>query len=625
MKELTNEFFSKVSLVSNKKININEKFRLFIFMSILMIFAQKVDAKGVAVIVNSGDVGGLQTQMDKTAKIGRDTYEKVGYDVIVLSASDLKNSPNGENLRKVLGDLKGYNDLKIDFIGHGGLTEIPKELTNRFLPLQLTEEQKIAGYNGYDKDLWHKKNIGWYAVNSQDGELLLKSRDPMEQSDVMDELIRNSIGVGDIRDGLEQFQKNNNSAHTTIHALNCFSGAIGQQLSDLKNTQVFSGTSAEQVNIAISQDLAQNWHSSGETAESRKEFLRMAADNNNLLMYYKELSENTTSGISRSNWEIENAVLKRYQDEIPKEAIFYYGVRPPRSSVFTAIMNWCSQNKGKVDQPSQILTKEQRAIITQMKLEINPFLENSKKCEDKCILDQNLEKTLVFEFQTRIESLVSEFIERFKAADPNGQMDVMLKKIIGRQLELMRASGNGFSPEKINTTLHQEMTLYQKDPKKYLQDFTSKILKVKTEAINACSSRKSISDKCVEMASAIVNLNALFLPEASLSYSGKMNSSFSQQEVFELIKSSQNQKPTDSLRSLIDLSSTIGQMCEYCNNKKAIFDAPKICLEKYEKEADSETWSRLLQIYSYGQRAAIESKKSSDPLIKPDDNKSGVR
>lgn len=125
---------------------------------ILLLFVPSIlMAKGLAVVVNSGDIGGLQNQMNKTTKMGADVYRDMGYDVIILSSADKDHPPTSESLQRVLSEAKGYSDLKLDFIGHGGLAEIPENLSDRFPPLKFTEEQKKAGFLGYPSELWDKK------------------------------------------------------------------------------------------------------------------------------------------------------------------------------------------------------------------------------------------------------------------------------------------------------------------------------------------------------------------------------------------------------------------------------------------------------------------------------------
>src|SRR5271163_1544750 len=98
-----------------------QKFLIAVLIPMLFSWAR---ADNVAVVVNTGDIGGFENAFNAMTSEAVKVYTEAGYRVIVLSVNDKKSPPSGENLKQTVGQLKNVADLRIDFIGHGMMTTI---------------------------------------------------------------------------------------------------------------------------------------------------------------------------------------------------------------------------------------------------------------------------------------------------------------------------------------------------------------------------------------------------------------------------------------------------------------------------------------------------------------------
>src|SRR5688572_2535833 len=82
----------------------------------------------VAVIVSAGDLDVLEDPMKEVERQAVRTYENLGYKVIIVGGVNRKHSElSPEVVRSTISGLKGVKDLRLDFIGHGGIAKLPAQ------------------------------------------------------------------------------------------------------------------------------------------------------------------------------------------------------------------------------------------------------------------------------------------------------------------------------------------------------------------------------------------------------------------------------------------------------------------------------------------------------------------
>jgi hypothetical protein len=584
----------------------------FFLIFIQLVYASNEATDKVAVIVESGDIGGLQSQMDDTTALGQKIYSESGYRVIVLSTRDPQHRPTGEQLIKTLAELHNIKDLRLDFIGHGGLATVPNILQKRFPPIQFTDGQKQSGYSLYPIDLWSNKNVAWFAPNSGDSDDFLALNDPLDHSAAKQRLIRNSIGVGDILAAIGAFQKDNPDSLTTGHALNCFSGAVGEQLSQLPNVQFFSATGSQQVNIAIDPSMAKAMmrNSDPDLQNAVAESVKNLSENNNMILYYSRLADDLKNRKSETFWQINMANLKSYKSEMGGVIDTATGPRPPRSSLVQYVMNWCVPNEHVAMASSNTKTPRQTEIMRLISSEIDPYIEDPSVCKTSCELKQvsdEARRQYIEVYNRLLPKAMDEIIAHFDKLSTDDKIQISVNQALQRamRVKLLTLSVDPTNKQisaEIPKFIQKETQIAYQSPAKYIQLFRQGILRYRTEIINDCSGQKSVTLACE--ANGVLTLKEIIFQDDSSSTTSESKLPGGWQKD---IAALERKSSYSAFKRLSEYSSAFSSdPCPSCHQRVAIFQSEKDCLTKFEDNADNRAWQRLDELYSYGNRPAIE-------------------
>lgn len=310
-------------------------FAVVLVMSAFPAQARADGARRVAVVVNLGDPGSpLGAALGSREAAARQAYVDAGYEVIVLSvtpdAAGNRIQPTRGELERTLGSLSGVSELKLDLLGHGAISsEMPDtpELRERF------PKVRMAGpvFGAMDPPGYAGREASFAAISTEETEHFEKS-DPR--------LYRDAIGTGDLRRMLADARSRNPGLVTTLHALNCFSGSIGRDLSDMPGVQVFSSSPEGQVAIAYPPFSADGRPPSPGSSMHGAELLDYMG------IYYEELRADLAAGRHRSEQEIHDAIVDRMLVDA-RRASGGMGLNRqsfPRSQSQQLVSAWCSRN-----------------------------------------------------------------------------------------------------------------------------------------------------------------------------------------------------------------------------------------------------------------------------------------
>lgn len=176
----------------------------------------------VAIILNLGDYpeygnGEFFNALERKADA---VYSALGFQVIHLGGSSSAGAPapSPAALLATIQGLRSVSDLRIDVIGHGDyFTPAPADAV-RFEPMRfafgrgahrLALGRDIAGLSWKAENLWPK------AVAPGPGSPTPSSED---------------FGVGDFRSAARSFRRRNPDGVLALNFLNCYSGAVAEQL-----------------------------------------------------------------------------------------------------------------------------------------------------------------------------------------------------------------------------------------------------------------------------------------------------------------------------------------------------------------------------------------------------------
>lgn len=329
-------------------------FYLFFFQPLA--FAQEK----VAVIVSSGDLEGLEAPMKALENQAMKTYSDLGYRVVLLGGVDQKGfNLTTDNFKKTLAGFRDVKDLRLDFIGHGALASDPGKKDAR-PSIAISEERRAMVSEVLPTS---NEPMSWYATNR----LTLDQRDDYRTKSEMfgySPVKQDSISQNDIKEGLQEFRTNNAEAKTTMNLVNCFSGALAQDLRKTPNTIVFANSPLQESALEIS-ELNDFQVKEGEKVYSNDH------PGSGLAYYYKVLSSKLDGGMSFM--EARKQANLEFSNHVKGSPLALYHVG--RSPVFESVMGWCEEGK-----PGQVTKAGQSAkekAITQSK-ELKSIEENLK-------------------------------------------------------------------------------------------------------------------------------------------------------------------------------------------------------------------------------------------------------
>ncbi|MGE3975289.1 MAG: hypothetical protein AB7F59_12260 [Bdellovibrionales bacterium] len=346
----------------------------YIAFFVSMLFCQfAVSQEKVAVIVSAGDLRMLEDAMGALEKQAAKVYSDLGFKVILVGGVATKGvdlSP--EVLRETLSNLKNVKDLRLDFIGHGNL--IPSRNKLIVDPIQMSEERRAIGFDNLNAD---KNKLVWVASNSSTADQMYYGDKAKTFGFAPSEL--KPITHNDVKSALAMFREKNSSGITTINLLNCFSGALAQDLRNTPDTIVFANSPSNQPALELSEFAYIGW----------SEVDGFIKPNDGLMFFYEVLGASTKKPISFL--EARQRANQKMTNQLRDDPTSVYLVG--RSPMFESALGWCESGK-----PGQQINKE--------RINTDPYTwEHSNK------------KTLAVRLADEIKSIKSIF--EYSSALPN--------------------------------------------------------------------------------------------------------------------------------------------------------------------------------------------------------------
>lgn len=284
---------------------------------------------------NYGTINQATKELERQAILA---YTKLHFKIEILGGAQARKSAiTKADLQSVLKGYSGVQDLRLDFIGHGGLTADPT-YTRGGSPVSIS----IARRSILDEDVKKMPSFAWVADDST-------SYDNVHPELSMIFGIKSNANLltqSQIRQVLAGFRHQNPQAITVLNFLNCYSGAVAQELRHEPNTIVFANSPAFEPAII---------HNSSSTDDLKgdqriKEIFEKGLDKlflksaNGPGFYYQYLLDGSASG---SLDEARFLANRTFRSELEKniveknlgtaDAIYQTG----RSPVTEDILGWC--------------------------------------------------------------------------------------------------------------------------------------------------------------------------------------------------------------------------------------------------------------------------------------------
>ena len=194
-----------------------------LFICSLSAFAHAEDK--VAVLVSAGDVGALEESMQSIEKQAVQTYEQLGYKVVIVGGVSKRGLPlTPESLDSTLSGLKGVKDLRLDFIGHGGLQPLPASVKYDGNEVAITSARRASGDSMLDPKQPGK--VVWLAANESTADHGRNYYGHKAELLGFKPGSNPALSHRKIEQALDHFRAANPDANTTVNLLNCFSGAM---------------------------------------------------------------------------------------------------------------------------------------------------------------------------------------------------------------------------------------------------------------------------------------------------------------------------------------------------------------------------------------------------------------
>ncbi|WP_374076442.1 hypothetical protein [Bdellovibrio bacteriovorus] len=491
-------------------------------------------------------------------------YETYGYRVIRLSPNSDK-AATSESFKKTLAGLKNVESLHVEFLGHGELKENGKKYY-----------MMAADKNGEGLD------------------------------------IKRSLEVQDLKKSLQDFQKKNPEAESTVYALNCFGGRIPQALADLPRTQAFSATRGD----------VKSW-TFLEGGESRKNV-------DFLVFFQRGLEEGKTFQEAFAD------ATKEYQ-KIQKQnpSRFPFAGEPafslPRSQSQEYVLKWCSSKTTGSSVPDDSQKRIARKLKSQH-AETTEYIQSMKSavaCSKTSEIKQEAESLKTIE-----KNLKEKAVKKLQEVILSSKMDETLPKFIDDlqgAMDFYREMDNDPSvAEKMEEVRNDLRELFEvKDEVDFARFKEAKAEKI-AEEIKACDGNKppefcdsgkalymlftygqwstedlkpeEIVQKCARPTPALVSA------EKTLEESQKRQQCF--------VKESEN-NPLAAYMAFSTNSKSLQSFCSTFKPAEDFYKKEGECLERFGKQASAKDWKRLQEIDKMSQG------RMSDTSSKPKEREQG--
>lgn len=315
-------------------------FIAFTFLIASVSFAQSQNAK-VAVIVSGGDMGSLEESLQALEKQATETYERLGFKVIVVGGVNKAGLPlTAESLKKTLGELKDVKDLRLDFLGHGGVAKVPNAYPATAVPFSKAREKNSFAASELAKD----GKLVWFAGNY----LSADQRYYGEKANALGGAVTTvkPIHQDNVAESLAEFHKKNPDGIATVNLLNCFSGSVAQRLRTDEKTIVFANSPHNTVALSLIDRVSDDGKTVREMGVTGNAFL---GSQSGLGRYYELLSgsyklENgekseASLGFSR----IRNSANARFANLLSTDPTNVTNVG--RSPEFESVIGWCEAGR----------------------------------------------------------------------------------------------------------------------------------------------------------------------------------------------------------------------------------------------------------------------------------------
>ncbi len=300
----------------------------------------------VAIVIMHGDLDprGLDKAMSDLENEARETYKKLGFKTIVLGGQEYsRNPPNAITLNKIISGLNGVKDLRVDFIGHGGVMPTDTSIEVRYPDIILSRERR----KWMELPLNTFERPAFFAADDSDAAsrahwLNLTGLGERFQGD----MLKNSIGVGDMKASLSNFRNNNSNGIATLSFLNCYSGIVGEQLRKEYRTLIQSGAPTTQPALNL------NWYDlpfkpDGTLDEVKlaqlKETPKLLGYKNGMTEYYQQLR----SGQDRSLFEAWQNAQISFRQKLSQLSLDSGSYNSGRSASTQSILGWCNETDVK--------------------------------------------------------------------------------------------------------------------------------------------------------------------------------------------------------------------------------------------------------------------------------------
>ena len=540
-------------------------------ISFMLLFSWNVySADRVAILVVSDDTFILRGVPKALQEQATEVYEKQGFKVIIVGGTSLEANPINQNtFTQALAQAKNAQDLRIDFIGHGSIVEASTRIKN---PLTLTKNR----LQSIEKVKTQEPLLAWQVV---DANLDLDFKEislplGLPKSD-------ESLNHSEIKEALVNYQIKNPNSHVTINLLNCFSGALAQELRSEKNIIVFANSPLSESAVSALQANPK------ETTSALKNYYDLLANDQDLSSFMKLREE----------------ANKKHLTSLSSNLV-YHNARLPMTE---SILGWCEENPSPKLSEKVILTESmkeifskvnseldsiastyQRTILSQdpdlslgyisLKVKCDPpknlsYIQRSKQCYNECLkFNDSINK----ESQKRNRNIVQIFMQKIEDQLQNPDLKLLETKI--RLTLTTTLSDNDYL--KLPEFRKGEIGKFAKLEDINLPERIEALKNYTSKAKQACSTGDINSIPCSNYEKGIKQVGKYFSLNAS--------------DLKQLWSSRAENKEYDcKSMDFIEISRNLQNQ-----------NLDKECLQRFKDMAPESEWKNLLRIYELGERIA---------------------
>ena len=354
--------------------------------------ASALASERVAVIVSSGDTSGaLDESMKDLETKAIQTYEHLGFKVVIVGGANKKISEvTPERLSQTLGNLKGVTDLRLDFLGHGGIGPIADSAklgaADQNLPALNITPARRAQMGSAEREAIGNKPVFWTALDLTTAD----SGAGGHYSSLFGETITHPklLTTDSIKLALQQFRAANPSSATTVNLLNCYSGSVAQALRHESDTIVFGNSPPTAPAIDLTKYTKGN--PGGPFSEPDTKYV---SSETGLSDYYDLLNgPGATGSVSDARRKANSHFLSSLAEEGD-----YQIMNVGRSPFYESIVGWCEEYPTE-NRPQKVIKSEQDlAIFQSVKAELaevkNTFSKSSSRPIMGALTSESLRKS----------------------------------------------------------------------------------------------------------------------------------------------------------------------------------------------------------------------------------------